>query len=52
MGNVKITYETSAKCPRCGRQLKTSDVKGYPFVCEKCDENFYGFEVKENFSDL
>jgi len=43
---------TSGKCPKCGKQLKTSDVKGYAFVCEECDENFYTLEVKENFADF
>ena len=45
-------YYTSASCPKCGRQLKTSDVEGYSFVCEECDENFYTMEVKGNKSDL
>lgn len=46
------TYLTSGKCPRCGKQLKTSDIEGYAFVCEDCDENFYTIEVNENLSDL
>lgn len=32
-------------CPKCGKPLSVSDVKGYPFVCLNCDENFYLFEV-------
>lgn len=48
---MKIFY-TSGKCPKCGRQLLTSDVKGYGFVCKKCDENFYTLEIKENMADF
>lgn len=32
-------------CPRCGHALHESDIEGYTFVCYKCDENFYEFEV-------
>ena len=32
-------------CPKCGKLLSVSDVKGYPFVCHSCDENFYQFEA-------
>lgn len=45
-------FFTSGKCPKCGKQLLTSDIEGYSFVCEKCDENFYTIEVKENMADL
>ena len=39
------TYGTSARCPKCGKQLYTSDIDGYSFVCKECDENFYTMEV-------
>lgn len=45
------TYGTSAVCPKCGKQLYTSDIDGYSFVCEECDENFYMIETKENLAD-
>lgn len=45
-------YYTSGECPRCGKRLLTSDVRGYGFTCESCDENFYTMEVKENQADL
>ena len=32
-------------CPRCGKPLSKSDVKGYEFVCYDCDENFYRVEA-------
>lgn len=35
-------------CPKCGKPLSVSDVKGYPFVCLDCDENFYQFEAVWN----
>lgn len=45
-------YATSAKCPKCGHYLYTSDLSNYAFVCLKCDENFYSVEIKENLSDI
>lgn len=32
-------------CPKCGRQLTKSSIKGYTFQCLECDEDFYRFEV-------
>ena len=46
------TYKTSAKCQKCGNQLYTSDINGYSFVCNKCNENFYTMEVKKCLSDF
>lgn len=46
------TYGTSGVCPKCGKQLYTSDVKGYSFVCKECDENFYTVETKECSGDF
>lgn len=37
---------THAICPRCGNVMVKSDLEGYQYLCENCDENFYGFEVK------
>ena len=45
-------YRTSAMCPRCGKELYTSDVLGYSFVCELCDENFYTIEIKNCSADF
>lgn len=45
-------YGTSARCPKCGKQLFTSDVEGYAFVCKECDENFYMMEVTNSMADL
>ena len=45
------TYGTSARCPRCGKQLFTTDVPGYSFVCQHCDENFYTVEIKDCMAD-
>lgn len=42
---MKRTYNTSAICPKCGRELRTSDINGYSFVCEDCDENFFTIEI-------
>lgn len=50
--SVIRTYLTNCKCPKCDGQLKTSDIKGYPFMCPECDENFYGIEVKGFCGDL
>ena len=46
------TYGTSAICPKCGKQLYTSDIDGYSFVCKECDENFYTMEVINSMADL
>lgn len=45
-------YGTSGVCPKCGRQLHTSDVAGYGFVCKGCDENFYAMEVTDCMADF
>lgn len=49
MGNeeLKRTFRTNARCPRCGRRLHTTDVFEYGFVCLYCDENMYVFEVRD-----
>ena len=31
-------------CKNCGIELQPSDVDGYTYVCNLCDENFYEFE--------
>ena len=41
----KKLFLTNEKCPRCGKQLVTSDLDGYSFLCKDCDENFYSMEV-------
>ena len=46
------TYITSARCPKCGKELHTSDVEGYGFVCKECDENFYTIEIKNCSADF
>lgn len=45
------TYQTNAVCPKCGRQLLTTDIPAYAFVCPDCDENFYGIEIMDYFGD-
>ena len=45
------TYQTNAVCPKCGKQLLTTDIPAYAFVCPDCDENFYGIEIKDYFGD-
>jgi transcriptional regulator NrdR family protein len=37
--------KTRKFCPKCGRPLLKSQVKGYAFQCFACDEDFYRFEV-------
>lgn len=34
-------------CPRCGGALRDSEVDGYRFTCDECDEDFYKFEARE-----
>lgn len=45
------TFLTNAICPKCGNFLKTSDIEGYGFVCDDCDENFYSIETNVPFDD-
>ena len=40
---VKSTHAIS---PRCGSVMVKSDLEGYRYLCENCDENFYEFEAK------
>lgn len=42
MSNVKV--KVNKYCFRCNSQLFKTDVRGYPYVCYKCDENMYNFE--------
>lgn len=50
----KLKYEifdkfgTDKKCFRCGSQLLVSDLPDYTYLCFECDENMYGFEVKND----
>ena len=37
--------KTRRFCPKCGRMLLRSIIKGYEFQCMSCDEDFYRFEV-------
>lgn len=37
--------KTRRFCPKCGRMLLRSRIKGYEFQCMSCDEDFYRFEV-------
>ena len=37
--------KTRRFCPKCGRMLLKSRIKGYVFQCMNCDEDFYRFEV-------
>tara|TARA_R110000868_G_C10641124_1_gene744156 strand:+ start:355 stop:543 length:189 start_codon:yes stop_codon:yes gene_type:complete len=45
----KEENKTNKNCPKCSSQLHNETVKeiDYPYVCLKCDENFYNFEVNE-----
>ena len=36
---------TNKFCPHCGRPLLKSNIKGYSYQCNACDEDFYRFEV-------
>lgn len=37
--------KTRRFCPKCGRPLLKSQIKGYAFQCFSCDEDFCKFEV-------
>lgn len=37
--------KTRRFCPKCGRPVLKSNIKGYAFQCYRCDEDFYRFEV-------
>ena len=39
-------YGTRKKCVRCGSQLLISNLKGYKYLCLKCNENMYEFESR------
>lgn len=41
----KKLFLTNVRCPKCGKQLVTSDLEDYSFLCKDCDENFYSMEV-------
>lgn len=40
-----ITIPTNRFCFRCHSRVYHSDVKGYPYVCKKCDENMFRLET-------
>ena len=33
------------RCPRCGKQLRESQLAHYDAYCEECDEDFFSFEA-------
>lgn len=41
----KLKIPTNRFCLRCGNRLYHSDVKGYPYVCYRCDENMFKVET-------
>lgn len=42
-----IDLYLNAKCPDCSSNLYVSDLIDYSYLCKKCDENFYDFEVPD-----
>ncbi len=32
-------------CPKCGKEVIKSEIKGYNWQCLECDEDFYNFEI-------
>jgi NADH pyrophosphatase NudC (nudix superfamily) len=44
-------FEKAYFCPRCGGVLTPSPLKnqGYTYACEQCCEDFYTFEVDNDF---
>lgn len=46
--NLKNKFKkVHAVCPKCGHKLVKSDLEEYRFLCENCDENFYGIEIHQ-----
>jgi len=45
----KKENKTNKNCPKCSSKLYNEIVKDidYPYVCLKCNENFYNFEIIE-----
>ena len=41
----RLRIPTNRFCFRCGNRVYHSDVKGYPYVCNDCEENMYKFET-------
>lgn len=37
-------YGVNRYCPHCLQMLVKSDIPTYPYLCLRCDENFYNFE--------
>lgn len=33
-------------CKRCGHEVTKSEVKGYPYQCNNCDEHLYKCETE------
>ena len=42
-----IDLYLNAKCPDCSSNLYVSDLIDYSYLCKKCDENFYDFELPD-----
>lgn len=40
-----LRIPTNRFCFRCGHRVFHSDVKGYPYVCNYCEENMFAFET-------
>lgn len=45
---MKRKYMTNAYCPRCKKLMLLSPVDDYSLYCPDCEEDFYGFEIKDN----
>lgn len=48
MKNIVNLKKKTILCPRCNYTLSKSDLPAYAYLCKRCDENFYKFEVKES----
>lgn len=45
-------YGTSAKCPKCGKQLYVRNVGKGAFVCKECDTEFCKKELESCLADF
>jgi len=48
MKKINIFKDTRVCCRKCGSSLLPSEVSGYKYSCNTCDEDFFEFEVVKN----
>lgn len=43
---IEVEEKNVRVCKRCGSEVAKSEVEGYSYSCDNCDEDLYTFETE------